>query len=377
MNKPILILIITAMAGLFLWWFLSRPANAPISDVQQNTIESQIQDSRTEVKPQPKIAISEPEANPYEDAVIKAQVQQIADLYEQNSQYPITSQPIRNPEDVREYSPFEESEVDLPFPDDSDDGDPIRLIAATDKYQYFQGDTIQARVTIVNAPADDFKKITGVLSGAKGDLPSNILFETSADQANTFLASFDTRVATTELFSNDMLLKISVTVGERELFTTVGLRYTNPSAQLTGLGLVQPQGAELVIPAQLSVIQSGYYFLSAVLEDAASNQALLQLQNEGRLNSGNAILPLTAHISALRAASSEGPYRLRQIKVIRGAETGESSDVSGSSIASQFDIPGFAFSNYDDESFEDPQAQERIDFLRGIGNAEPETPIQE
>ncbi len=319
----------------------------------------------------------EPENNPYEDEAIKAQVQQIADAYEENARFPITSQPIRNPEDVRDFEPFEEAEVNLPFPDEDDEGEAIRLAAATNKFQYFRGDVIEARVRILNASADDFQSVTGVLSGARGDLPNPISFDLSTSEANTFYGRFDTQLAAPELLSDEMLLKLSVTVGSRDLFTTVALRYSNPSAQIIGLGLSQPQGAELVIPVQLNVFEPGYYFLTAVLDDANSGQALLQLQNEARLESGNAILNLKAHITALRESGSQGPYVLRQINLVRGAESGEATDRPGSSIQPQYPLPGFDFSAYSNEEFIDLEAQERLEFLRQIGDADQALETQE
>jgi len=376
MAKSLFLLLVMISIAFMAWWWWPSAAEKPALDTISNSTQEKREqtDSKTSKKETDSSAVSVFEQeNPYQDAVIEAQIQQIADQYEQNSRYPITSQPIQNPEDVRDFEPFEEAEVDLPFPDEDEDGEPIRIVAATDRFQYFNGDLIQARVQIVNGPSDTFQSVSGVLAGDQGDLPNPINFEPSTAQANTFLASFDTRIAPAELMSQEMLLKLEVTIGGRKLFTTVALRYAQPSAHISGLGLSQPLGAELVIPAQLSVFQPGYYFLSAVLEDAATGQPLIQLQNEARLNAGNAELPLKAHISALRAAGSEGPYRLRQLQILRGAEAGETSDKPGSVFQSQFDVPGFAFSAYRDEEFSDPQAQERLEFLREIGNAETES----
>ena len=80
------------------------------------------------------------EPNPFDDDALREQFRQVSDTYAENIKYPITSQPIRNPEEVREYKEFEQAEVDLPFPDGNDDDNPVRIAASTNTFQYFEGD---------------------------------------------------------------------------------------------------------------------------------------------------------------------------------------------------------------------------------------------
>jgi len=309
----------------------------------------------------------EDEFNPYENEVLKAQLQQVSDIYAENIKYPITSQPIYNPEDAREYKEFEQSEVDLPFPEGDDDENPIRISAATNTFQYFEGDTVAVRVQISGAPQDTFIQVNGVLSGANGDLPIQGVFEPSDQSLSEFSAAFDTKLAPANLLTPEMLVKLNVTVGDRPLFTTVAFRYAVASAQIVAVQQVRPEGPNLVIPLQLNVFQSGYFFVNGVLEDARTGRPLLQLQAEKRLVQGNALVDLTAHISALRRQSSEGPYVLRSLRTYRGAEVGENFDAPASSSQARFNIQGFPFTAYDDQEFVDQQGQERLEFLRGLG----------
>ena len=117
---------------------------------------------------------------------------------------------------------------------------------------------------------------------------------------------------------------------------------------------------------------SGYYFISAVLKDQQSGQPLIALQTEGRMSQGNGQLIAKAHIQALREGGSEGPYILTNIKANRGAERGEQFDIPASTIKQQYTISGFPFSEYQDEEYQDPLSQERVELLKAIGTIESE-----
>ena len=315
------------------------------------------------------------EFNPYESEVFKAQLLQVADLYAETAQYPVTSQPISNAEDVRILAPFEETEVDTPFPDEDGLGS-IRLAAAVDKHQYFLGDSIDVRLQITGAKKGVFTSAVATISGPKGDTPLSSTMNPSDQSLTEFTARFDTSIAPPTLMSPEMLMKVTVTVGDQQLFTTVGFRYALASAQLMSVSHVRQNGAELIIPLQYNVFQNGYYFVRAVLEEAKTSRPLIQLQSEGRLAQGNAILELRAHISALKAQGSAGPYILRSVHTYRGAEVGETFDAPASTSQQRFSIPGFPLSDYDDTGHEDPLTAERIEFLRSLGVVN-EDPIAE
>jgi hypothetical protein len=173
--------------------------------------------------------------------------------------------------------------------------------------------------------------------------------------------------------SREMLAKLNVTLGSRQLFTTVGFRYAVASAQVVGVRPTYVEGPNLVIPLQLNVYQSGYYFIGGVLEDQQTSQPLIQLQSEARLGQGNAVLALNAHIAALRQQGSEGPYVLRSIKIHRSSEVGEIYDSPASSAQTRFNVQGFPFSEFDDQAYVDEHGQESADFLEdtaSLGNDE-------
>jgi hypothetical protein len=373
-------MLLLVIAALF--WSAGENAGEPIiaqSPTATETAKSVIPEQESNAK-ETSVALEESveEFNPYESEVFKAQILQVADLYAEGAKYPIDSKPILNPNDAKIMQPFEETEVDTPFPSEDGTGK-IGLSAAVDKYQYFVGDSIDVRLQISGAEDDVFTSAVATLSGPHGDTPLSATMDPSDQTLTVFTTSFDTSIAPAALMSAEMLMKIAVTVGDQRLFTSVGFRYARASAQLVSITQVRQNAAELIIPLHYNVYQDGYYFVKAILEDAQNSRPLIQLQSEGRLVQGNAILELRAHISALKAQGSAGPYVLRSVQTYRGAEVGETFDAPASTSQQQFPVPGFPFSDYDDTEHQDPLAEERIEFLRGLGvvDEEPaEEPIE-
>jgi len=367
-------LLAVSVAGLWLIFSESEPEQ---SDLALLSVPSQ--DNAPSIPlAQPKVikkkavldSDEEEEFNLYENEALKAQFKQVAEIYAENIKYPITSQPIYNVDDARDFKEFEQAEVDLPFPDGDDDENPIRISAATNTFQYFQGDTVVVRVQISGAPEDTFVEVDGVLSGSNGDLPVEGVFQASDKSLTQFNAVFDTKLAPPNLLTQEMLVKLNVTVGDRALFTTVAFRYAQASAQIIGVQQVRTEGPNLVIPLQFNVFRSGYYFVNGVLEDAQTGRPLIQLQAEQRLLQGNGIINLSAHIAALRRQGSEGPYVLRSLRSYRGAEEGEDFDAPASTANSRFNIRGFPFSDYVDEEYVNEEGEDILDFLDGLGDVD-------
>ncbi len=372
--RIILIIVFTLGLVAFGWWWL----NGGIDDSkdQDNASDTTAQDGLVKnnaEQPNPNRntdadATETSEDNPYDDAVIKSQIMQVADLYADASRYPHFSQPILNPEEFEEPEPFDETEVDTPFPQEGDE-EPIRLQLATERYQYFTGDTIRARLRVLNAEPGEFISAFGNLAGDQGDAGLAIEFQASENPAELF-ADFDTKLVSAAAMSPEMLLKVQVQVNETPLFTTLGFRYQAAEARLVAVPWARPEGAFLEIALQYEVAVSGYYFSQAVLADLQTGQPLVQLQGEGRLQQGNDILTLRAHVQALKAVGSEGPYLLRTIRSYRGAEVGESFDKPAANLTQSYEIPGYSFDRYEDSQYVDPLAQERAEFLRELGGVE-------
>jgi len=218
-----------------------------------------------------------------------------------------------------------------------------------------------------------FVDATATVSGPQGDTSLKTDLEAVNANQSLLIGALDTSLVSQQSFSKEMIIKVLIDIGGEPFFTTVSFSYSEASAQLSGLGVVQPNGANLEIPFEYNVFIGGYYFVSALLQDQQTGQPLIALQTEGRMEQGNGRLFARAHIQALIEAGSEGPYILTNIKAHRGAERGEQFDIPASVVKTQFIIPGFSFSEYQNTTYEDPLAKERAEFLRSLGSLDNET----
>jgi hypothetical protein len=307
------------------------------------------------------------EFNIYENEQIKAQFMEVAQAYSEAAKYPHFSQPITNPDQVAVPEPFEFTEVDTPFPVDSQE-QPLRLSLATDKSQYFLGDVIIARLILRNAPENAEVEVSAILASlTSGDTSVEVEFSLVEGSANEYRANIDPRVVAAEEIGAELLLKVGVKVNDEGLASTIGIRYDSAAARLTNISYARVQGEYLDIQLQYSVQVNGYFFTNAVLQDAVSGKPLLRLQTEGAMTESNNFMTMRAHIQALKASGSEGPYLLTNITGYRGAERGESLDTPISSAQQNYQIQGYRFDLYDDMEFEDDLAKERIEFLTKLG----------
>ena len=368
-----LIVLVIVIVAIALFWLLSKKEAKELTPKKTTSqLQQETKKRETESKNTAKTLTKEDQDKDeddfslYESQVLKAQVQGIANQFADTARFPIGSQPIRNLADARQPEPYEETEVETPF--ETEDGETIGVKAAVDRFQYFTNDTINVRLTLAGLPAGVFVESTATISGPQGDTPlEQDLRATDASQS-LFIGSFDTSLASNEQFSKEMFVKVLVRVDGEPFLTTVSFSYDKASAQLEGLGVAQPRGANLEVPLEYSVFISGYYFVNAILRDQETGQPLIALQTEGRMTRGNGRLIAKAHIQALKETGSQGPYLLTDIKAYRGAERGEHFDVPASSVRTQYTIQGYAFSEYEDEKFEDPLTQERVEFLNELGN---------
>jgi len=116
------------IGGFVIWLFLRAPKPSvqitqitPSKIAEDEVVSAQVITELQALQVTSESAIEEEEYNPYESEVFKAQVQDIADQYQDTARFPVNSQPIRNIADARVPEPFEETEVETPFETESGD----------------------------------------------------------------------------------------------------------------------------------------------------------------------------------------------------------------------------------------------------------------
>ncbi|MAM86608.1 MAG: hypothetical protein CME36_04755 [unclassified Hahellaceae] len=300
--------------------------------------------------------------------------------YAEANKYPPGSQPIRSAAELAQYQPHQSTDVSAPFPGEVP-GDEVALSLQLDRYQYFEGDRIAAAAVLNASAANSLMaaEVTFLLKDADGNTlltqpaqPDAAAGDGMASSGRGLMASAvllpPAATASGELFVEALArFSTSAGTGERSASLIAPLRYDTAVARLTAVLPSHVEGPELVVPLQFTVRQPGYYFVEANLYSRQTNTPLLHLQSEGRLELPGGMQSLRAHIAALKASGDEGPYLLKDFRIERAAEDGESADLPGSAPKQQYAVEGFSFSSYTDLPYEDPLAEERAEFLEKLG----------
>ncbi len=366
------LIVVSALAlislGLFIFtdFFSSHSEASPTAETQE--ISKELPDSIKEVSRFKKAAEAPQTEEEFITQNLKQELDWVANVYEQQSKYPLTSRVIQDESLARTPEPFEEARVDMRLPDENGDLSPIGLSASVDKIRYFMGDPIIIQLLITGTEGNESISVNANLKklGNANLLPADVALTSFDGNQTAFQTIVNTNTLRLAPSSHELVAMIKVKIDEKDYVTTVPFIFSQASARLDNVAISTQAGAYLNIPIEYSVFQSGYYFVTAFLDDAASGRPLLALQTEGPMSQGNDRLVLKAHHQALKDAGSPGPYVLRVARSYRGGRPGEGNDVPTAISQSAYAIPAFAFENYDDIPYSDPEVQERLEALRSL-----------
>lgn len=166
-----------------------------------------------------------------------------------------------------------------------------------------------------------------------------------------------------------VVAEIDFTGGERAVVMAMAKSYDN-AARLLGLGDARIEGANLVIPARFDVATAGFYRVQANLFTANGNVPVSHLNAEFPLAAGPVTAEMKVHAVTLRAAGEAGPYVLRDIDITRLPDQPGQPTGYGSAAADMFAVRGFPLASYTNEPWEDPEARQRTEFLRKLGQTQ-------
>lgn len=162
-----------------------------------------------------------------------------------------------------------------------------------------------------------------------------------------------------------VVAEITFAGGERATVTAMA-RSHDSVARLTGLGDPRIEGADLVIPARFEVAVAGFYRVRANLFTADGNTPVSHLNAEFALAAGPQRASLKVHAVTLRAAGAAGPYLLRDVDITRLPDQPGDATGYGSAAVTTFAVRGFPLDAYSNESWEDPEARQRLAFLKKL-----------
>lgn len=165
-----------------------------------------------------------------------------------------------------------------------------------------------------------------------------------------------------------VLAEVQFSNGERSVVTAMVKLYER-GARLVRLGDASVDGADLVIPAYFEVTSPGRYRVEANLFSAAGNEPVSHLNAEFPLSAEARVGLMKVHAVTLRAKGAAGPYVLRDIDISRQPDQPGDATGYGTTAAESFTVRGFPLASYSSEPWQDPAAQQRLDFLKKLADA--------
>ncbi len=298
-------------------------------------------------------------------SMISVQVEDALMQFEEISQYPPSSQPILNEKHVNAFINSSVPQSSLPFPFDELET-PIQVSIELDQSNYFFGDSIKAKINIVDAPEGSNISTRTVLMSIEGETLAESGYQETKE--NTTFVVFDTQAYTTNNWPIEMNLGAYIDVNGRNIFISAPFKINDETASLDSIGFSEPVAENLVIPVNLNVQLPGYYYVAAVLYSSKSQSPLIHLEAEGRLAEGIASLNLNAHIQALKKGGDEGPYYLDNIRIERWSDELIPRDIAGKVDQNEYMVDGYSFNDYEDKPYLDPLAEERKRLLQGLSS---------
>jgi len=309
--------------------------------------------------------------NPFLEKETKARLIQIADNFSEDIQYPHYSKPIRNNDELEKYLPNRSVASSVALRP-SDDSSP-RISIKSSKHQYFTGENIVSIARIDGLDTDQAVSVSARLVRN-----GHVLSETRGIRSEQDTASFDITFNKLDALENtgSGLLRIIAhfdmgNFAPKNKGYEIGtpVNYVNVVASIDHVGAAQVNDVFLDIPVYVNTTNVGFHQVSANLYNAKTGKALLHLSAEKELLSERDVIPLQAHITALKAMKHEGPYELKDISLTRMPSRPDFKTEYGHVPQISFHISGYPFSDYEDAPYVDEQAQARLEFLTKLGGS--------
>ncbi|WP_369600591.1 hypothetical protein AAIA72_12155 [Hahella sp. SMD15-11] len=218
------------------------------------------------------------------------------------------------------------AQVSLPFPRE-DGRPPVQVSVRLDRYQYFPGDPLRWRLEVSDPEGSGPWQVRVKAESLEGE---TLVAETAMPESDG--GQLSGMLVLPEPLDNQAAYHLVVQVqgADGRYLVAAPFRLSQAVARITGLAWAAPDGPWLHIALNAQVYRPGYYFVSANLYSEQTGEPLVHLESEQRLGAGTREVLLKAHASALRERGDGGPYLLKNIRLIRGAEEGKPTIWPGS-----------------------------------------------
>lgn len=361
MNLKKQFLILLGLVVLVIWWIypdkpglVSELKREPVTQPAESvTVGPMALDGKT-----PKIKDKiQKEPFSIEDATGQ-RFQQIANSYEDISQYPPYSIPLTD-QDWDLLNPLAFTPVKQVL-------DPAKGLSASlsvPSYVLYKGEDIGFVLQVeADQPLRQAESLSLQIKSQGNELQS-ISLKRDESLAGHFSGRYEYQQNAKDWPEElQAVVKLDKLLDESQVIAT-GFKYVSSAGELLGVEQAYVEGAHLMIPLVLKLNNGGYYRLRMNLKGI---KPVSHINSRQKLDKGRQRVLLKVHISTLKAANDGGPYVLQDFNITRLSERPGQLTAYVKAQVDSLAVAGFPLSEYDDEPYQDPMQQQRQEFFQRL-----------
>lgn len=298
---------------------------------------------------------------------MQEQLAEIASAYQRDSRFPTYSQPLTDNDwsalNPRAFVPEERPLSNAPS---------LRVSIELPHYIVDSNRELPVQVIVVSdgsgssAPPLKATSVQVLIRSRNASSPPVLLVKTRTQgNVDTFAATIPATALSP--FANaevEVAALLALSDGQSSSASTM-IQLFQSTASLDAIGAAYTDGTHLFIPVFFQVMDAGMYRVQTNLFTQAG-EPVAHLNSTFTLSAGNVTGLLKVHATTLTEQGLAGPYVLTDINLMRmPAAPGEQTRY-GSSQAESYPVNGFPLDSYSDEPYQDPAAQQRLEFLEKL-----------
>lgn len=295
------------------------------------------------------------------------EMKRVADIYEQRSQYAPYSLYL-SAEQSDLINPNQTHESPRAY---DVDGQNISILIKPKNYRFSATEMIDVEV-VIQSSVEGLKSITQLdvdlmATNSKKRWPLKIVSRHDQQGDRRIHAQLDLSSELSGFSAEDYSIVVKMSfLGEPPVIQSAPIKIVSTIAQVIGLGANRIENNDLIIPVLIDADVSGYYQLTASLFDAASNSAISFLIAKERLSSGSNTLNARVQGLVLRDKGFSGPFRLQGLTLVKKSERPGMAEEFGLA-ADSYSVDKVDLNDFESIPYEDPMTEQRLEFMRSIG----------
>lgn len=295
------------------------------------------------------------------------EMQRVADIYEQRSQYAPYSLYL-SPEQTDLINPNQSHESPRAY---DVDGEQISVLIKPRNYRFAKSDKVLADIVIKSSAQglDSITQLTLEITSlvSKQSWSMTTSKDIKEKGTRTIVAEFDPNSELDRFLDEDYSLVVKVDFnGEPGVIQSAPIKIVATVAEVTGISSQSIEDNDLIIPITIKAEKSGYYQFSASLFDVKSNSAISFVIAKQYLNSGLSTMKAKVQGLLLRDKGFSGPFRLQGITLVKKSERPGMAEEYGLA-ADSYLVEAVDLNDFESIPYEDPMTEQRLEFMRSIG----------